>query len=189
MALLKNGIDDVNTGDAASIALAKDDVLDLIDRTNAQLTINGIYVKLPQDEFWVGSSWSGDLGAAFAFNMPPDTPTSVLGFWYPEGGGGMIGNDNIVIPSSGQNPRLAHEFINFMLDKENSYKNFVNYNGYQTPLDSIKPSAVVPDVFPENMAETVVRPKYFDDGHFLLALTPSANSLWTAAWDEIKAGG
>ena len=189
MALLRNGVNDVNTDDAAAIATAKDDVLDLIDRTNAQLTINGIYVKMPQDEFWVGSSWSGDIGAAYVFNLPKDTPASVLGFWYPEGGGGMIGNDNMVIPTSGQNPRLAHEFINFMLDKDISFRNFVNFNGYQPPLRSINPNTVVPDVFPENLAEAVVEPGFFDDGHFLLALTPAANSLWTAAWDEIKAGG
>jgi spermidine/putrescine transport system substrate-binding protein len=189
MALLKNGIEDVNTADASAIATAKDDILDLIDRTNAQLTINGIYVKMPQDEFWVGSSWSGDIGAAYVFNLPKGVPGSVLGFWYPEGGGGMIGNDNLVIPTSGQNPRLAHEFINYMLDKTVSYRNFVNFNGYQTPLDSIKPSAVVPDVLPENLSEAVVRPVDFKKGHFLLALTPAANSLWTAAWDEVKAGG
>ena len=189
MALLRNGVNDVNTADGAAIAKAKDDILDLIDRTSAQLTINGIYVKMPQDEFWVGSSWSGDIGAAYVFNLPKGTPGSVLGFWYPEGGGGMIGNDNMVIPTSGQNPRLAHEFINFMLDKNISFENFVNFNGYQTPLKSINPRSVVPSVLPENLSEAVVEPTYFDDGHFLLALTPAANSLWTAAWDEIKAGG
>lgn len=189
MALLRNGVNDVNTADGAAVAKAKDDILDLIDRTSAQLTINGVYVKMPQDEFWVGSSWSGDIANAFVYNLPKGTPGSVLGFWYPEGGGGMIGNDNIVIPTSGQNPRLAHEFINFMLDKDISFRNFVDFNGYQTPLKSIDPNTLVPDVLPENLAEAVVKPTYFDDGHFLLALTPAANSLWTAAWDEIKAGG
>ena len=63
----------------------------------------------------------------------------------------MIGNDNMVIPTSGQNPRLAHEFINFMLDKNISFENFVNFNGYQTPLKSINPRTVVPDVLPENL--------------------------------------
>ena len=189
MALLRNGVSDVNTADGADIAKAKDDILDLIDKTNAQLTINGVYVKMPQDEFWVGSSWSGDIANAYVYNLPKGTPGSVLGFWYPEGGGGMIGNDNIVIPTSGQNPRLAHEFINFMLDKDISFRNFVDFNGYQTPLKSIDPNTLVPDVLPENLTEAVVEPKYFDDGHFLLALTPAANSLWTAAWDEIKAGG
>jgi spermidine/putrescine transport system substrate-binding protein len=189
LAMLKNGVDDVNTGDPAIVAKAKDDILDLINRTNAQLTINGIYAKMPQDEFWVGSSWSGDIVAAFEYYLPKDTPPSVLGFWYPEGGGGMIGNDTMVIPASGRYPRLAHEFLNFMLDKDISFANFVDFNGYQTPLKSISPNALVPKTFPENLAETVVQPHYFQNGHFLLALTPSANSLWNAAWDEIKAGG
>ena len=189
MALLRNGVTDVNTGNAADIATAKDDILNCINRTNAQLTINGIYTGMPQDQFWVGGSWSGDITAAFIFYLPKDTSPSVLGFWYPKGGGGMIGSDTITIPTAGKNPRLAHEFLNFMLDKDVSYSNFVNFNGYQTPLNSINPESLVPDVIPQNLAETIVLPEYFDNGHFLLALTPSANSLWSAAWDEIKAGG
>jgi spermidine/putrescine transport system substrate-binding protein len=189
LALLRRGVDDVNTADAATINRAKDDILDLINRTNAQLTINGIYAKLPQDEFWVGGSWSGDIVAAYEYYLPKGTPPSVLGFWYPQGGGGMIGNDNMVVPTSGRNPRLAHEFLNYMLDKTVSFANFMGFNGYQPPLKSISPSALVPKTIPENLAEAVVLPHYFDVGHFLLALTPSANSLWNAAWDEIKAGG
>ena len=104
MALLRNGVTDVNTGNAADIATAKDDILDCIDRTNAQLAINGIYTKLPQDEVWVGSSWSGDILAAYVFYLPKGTSPSVLGFWYPKGGGGMIGNDTIIDPHGRQEP-------------------------------------------------------------------------------------
>ena len=76
-----------------------------------------------------------------------------------------------------------------MLDKKISMANFLNFNGYQTPLESISPGALVPKTIPQNLAETVVKPKFFDSGQFSLALTPAANSLWNAAWDEIKAGG
>jgi spermidine/putrescine transport system substrate-binding protein len=189
MALLKNGIKDVNTGDPATIDLAKNDILKLISATNAQLTINGIYSKMPQDQFWVGSSWSGDIVSAFEYYLPKGTPPSVLGFWYPSDGGGMIGNDLMVIPGSSTNPRLAHEFLNFMLDKTNSYGNFVNFNGYQTAMTSINPTALVPKVIPPNLAEAVVVPKYFDTGSFILGLTPTADQVWNAAWDQIKAGG
>jgi spermidine/putrescine transport system substrate-binding protein len=189
MALLRNGITDVNTANGADIAQAKDDILDLISRTNAQLTINGIYIKMAQDEFWVGSSWSGDVVAAAQYYLPKGVSPSVLGYWYPKGGGGMIGNDTLTIPATGKNPRLAHEFLNFMLDKNVSFQNFVGFNGYQTPMTSIKPDALVPQYIPSNLSETVVQPNYFDKGRFLLALTPQANGLWNAAWDEIKSGG
>lgn len=189
MALLKNGIADVNTEDPAQIAIAKDDLLKLTQATSAGISINGIYVKMAEDQMWVGSSWSGDVVAAAIYYLPKGTPPSVLGYWYPPDGGGMIGNDLMVIPASGKNPRLAHEFINFMLNKKNSYNNFVNFNGYQTPMTSINPPELVPKVIPQTLTKTVVQPKYFDTGHFLLELTPSGTAMWTAAWDEIKAGG
>ncbi len=189
MSLLKNGIADVNTEDPADLQIAKDDLLALINATDARLTINGIYSKMPQDEFWVGGAWSGDIVAAAIYYLPKGVPASVLGYWYPQTGGGMIGNDLMVLLQSGKNPRLAHEFLNFMLDKTNSYNNFINFNGYQTPMTSIEPSALVPDVVPPSLSETVVVPKYFDDGRFLLELTPDGTAAWNAAWDEIKAGG
>ena len=45
MSLLKNGIANVNTEDPADIQVAKDDLLALINATDAQLTINGIYPR------------------------------------------------------------------------------------------------------------------------------------------------
>ena len=100
----------------------------------------------------------------------------------------MIGNDLMVLLQSGKNPRLAHEFLNFMLDKTNSYNNFIHFNGYQTPMSSIDPSALVPTVVPPSLSEAVVVPQYFDDGYFLLELTPEGTAVWNSAWDEIKAG-
>ena len=189
MALMKNGIKDVNTGDPKLIDMAKDDVLKLIDATNAQLTINGVYVKMAEDVYWVGSSWSGDVVAAAIYYLPKGVSPDVLGFWYPSDGGGVIGNDLMVIPSSANSPRLAHEFVNFMLDKTNSFANFENWNGYQTPMNSINPSALVPKVIPPSLEEAVVVPKFFDTGSFILGVSPSVDALYSQAWDEIKAGG
>src|SRR6266545_5011634 len=148
MALIKNGIKDVNTGDPKFIDMAKNDVLALIDATDAKLTINGIYSRMAEDVFWVGSSWSGDVCSAAFCYLPKGVSPDVLGFWYPSDGGGVIGNDLMVVPTSSKNPRLAHEFINFMLDKTNSFANFTNWNGYQTPMNSIDPANLVPKVVP-----------------------------------------
>jgi len=188
MSLLKNGITDVNTGDENSINTAKEDLLKLINQTSAALTINGVYKEMAHDVYWVGQSWSGDIADAFLYYAAPGTPDSAWGYWYPPGGGGMIGNDLIVIPKSGQNPRLAHEFLNFMLDDANAYGNFVNWNGYQPPLNSLDPSKLVGKVYPRNLEAAVVQPNQFDTGHFLLGLTPAATMAWNNAWDEIKAG-
>jgi len=189
MALMKNGIKDVNTGDPKLIDMAKNDILALIDATDAKLTINGIYSRMAEDVFWVGSSWSGDVCSAAFYYLPKDVSPEVLGFWYPPDGGGVIGNDLMVVPTSSKNPRLAHEFVNFMLDTKNSFANFTNWNGYQPPTTSIDPTALVPKVVPPSLKETVVVPSYFDTGSFILGVTPSVDALYSAAWDEIKAGG
>ena len=57
----------------------------------------------------------------------------------------MIGNDLLAIPTAAQNPRLAHEFINFMLDDKVGYENFINWNGYQPPFTSIDPEKLIAD--------------------------------------------
>jgi spermidine/putrescine transport system substrate-binding protein len=189
MALMKNGIKDVNTGDPKLIDMAKNDVLALIDATDAKLTINGIYSRMAEDVFWVGSSWSGDVCSAAFYYLPKDVSPEVLGFWYPPDGGGVIGNDLMVVPTSSKNPRLAHEFINFMLDTKNSFANFTNWNGYQPPMTSIDPTALVPKVVPPSLKEAVVVPSFFDTGSFILGVKPSVDALYSAAWDEIKAGG
>jgi spermidine/putrescine transport system substrate-binding protein len=188
MSLLKNGFTDVNTADPNAITTAKEDLLKMVDATNAARHVNGIYVKMAHDVYWVGQSWSGDIIYAYIYEAPPGTPNSVWGYWTPKTGG-MIGNDLMVIPKNGANPRLAHEFLNFMLEKTNSYTNFTQYNGYQTPMTSINPDEIVPKLYPPNLSQAVVRPDSFDTGHFLLELTPAANQLWNDAWQEITAGG
>jgi spermidine/putrescine transport system substrate-binding protein len=189
LGLMKNGIKDVNTGDPSLITKSKNDILALINATNAQLTINGIYVKMAEDVFWVGSAWSGDAVTASLFYLPKGVSPDVMGFWYPPDGGGVIGNDNIVIPAASQSPRLAHEFLNFMLNRTNSWNNFTQWNGYQTPMTSINPNTLVPKVIPSSLNEAVVVPKYFDTGSFILGVSPSVDALYSQAWDEIKAGG
>jgi spermidine/putrescine transport system permease protein len=82
----------------------------------------------------------------------------VLGFWFPEGGRGVIGNDSIAIPRSAKNPVLAHHFLNFLLDEKHGYDNFVNFVGYQPPFTSIDPDRLVAEeIVPANLQTAVVR--------------------------------
>ncbi len=133
MMLLRNGVLDPNTGDPAAIAGAKDAVLQLINDNGARLTINGTYAKLPEGEFTVTQSWSGDIVGAKQY-LPPGTSEDILGYWYPSDKKGLIGNDTIAIPTAAQSPRLAHEFLNFFLDEQWGFVNFSEWNGYQPPL-------------------------------------------------------
>jgi spermidine/putrescine transport system substrate-binding protein len=186
--ILRNGSLDVNTGDAALIDAAKISILETINDNGARLTINGVYAKIPDGTFTVAESWTGDIVGA-QWYLPKGVGTDVLGFWRPEPGQTMIGNDLLVVPAGASNPRLAHEFINFMLDEKHGTDNFVNWNGYQPPFVSIDPAALIDQgVVPENLADAVVTEDMFKTDLTPVELPPELDSMWLEAWTEIKAG-
>lgn len=189
MMLLRNGVMDPNTDDPEAIAAAKDAILQMINENDARLTINGAYAKLPEGEFTVAQAWSGDMVGA-QWYLPKGTSTDVLGYWYPQDEPGLIGNDTITIPTSAQNPRLAHEFINFLLDEKWGYINFRDWNGYQPPMTTIDPDRLIAEgVVPESLPMAVVTEDMFDTGLVQGELSPEADKLWLDAWAEIQAGG
>src|SRR4249920_2577100 len=53
MALLRNGVKDVNTGNEKDLADAAQSLLDCINTTDARIAINNAYLLLPNDEIWV----------------------------------------------------------------------------------------------------------------------------------------
>jgi spermidine/putrescine transport system substrate-binding protein len=188
IAILRNGSLDVNTGDQALIEAAKEALLQTINENEARLTINGVYAKLPAGEFTVAEAWSGDIVGA-QWYLPKGTGTDVLGYWRPETGQTMIGNDAIVVPAGAARPRLAHEFINFMLDEKHGTDNFVNWNGYQPPFTSIDPTALIDQgVVPENLSDAVVTEEMFKLDLTPVELPPEVETMWLDAWTEIKAG-
>jgi spermidine/putrescine transport system substrate-binding protein len=186
--ILRNGSLDVNTGDPALIDAAKEAILQTINDNQARLTINGVYAKLPAGDYTVAEAWSGDIVGA-QWYLPNGTSTDVLGYWRPENGQTMIGNDTLAIPKSAKNPRLAHEFINFFCDEKAAYDNFVNWNGYQPPLTSIDPTSLIDKgVVPEQLGSAVVTEDMFKKDLTPIELVPSVDQLWLDAWTEIKAG-
>ncbi len=189
MALVRLGNMDPNTGDQASIDAAKGSILEILNDYNGRLTINGTFAKLPEGEFTVSQSWSGDIVGA-KWYLPKGTPEDVLGFWFPDEKVGLISNDTIVIPTTAQNPRLAHEFLNFFLDETHGYQNFADWNGYQPPFTSINPGKLISDkVVPPDLEKAVVTEEMFTKGLVPGELTPEVDQLWLNAWNEIQAGG
>lgn len=186
--IMRNGSLDVNTSDPALIDAAKQAIEQTINDNQALLTINGVYAKMPAGLYTVAEAWSGDIVGAQSY-LPNGVSTDVLGYWRPEDGKTMIGNDLFAIPTSATKPRLAHEFINFMLDEKHGYDNFVNWNGYQPPFTSIDPSTLIgKGVVPKNLAAAVVTEEMFKKDLTPIELTPQVDQLWQAAWTEIKAG-
>ena len=43
--------------------------------------------------------------------------------------------------STTKKPVLAHLWLNWMLDNSDAYTNFLNYNGYQPPLNEVDPES------------------------------------------------
>jgi spermidine/putrescine transport system substrate-binding protein len=187
MALLKNGITDLNTEDPAKIEVAKQDLLKTIDLVNVTLDITD-WTDLPEGRSWIHQAWSGDMVSA-QYYMPKGQSPSVLRYWYPPEGGGAIGSDNMTILTGGKNPVLAHMFINYLLDNKNGFDNFYNLTGYQPPFNSIDTDRLVSEeVIPETLASTVVHPEDFDKGYVYLELSPAGDELWHAAYQEYAAG-
>jgi spermidine/putrescine transport system substrate-binding protein len=187
--ILRNGSLDVNTQDPAVIEAAKQAILQTINDNQARLTINGVYAKLPAGDYTVAESWSGDIVGASIFYLPPGVSSDILGYWKPEDGKTMIGNDLLVVPKVSKNPRLAHEFINFFLDEKNGFDNFSGYNGYQPPFNSINPQTLVQKgIVPETLTSAVVTEDMFKKDLTPYELPPEVDQMWLDAWTEIKAG-
>lgn len=187
MLLLRNGVTDVNTGDEAALEQVREDLLELTDAVNLKVSVLD-YTLVPEGRAWVHQAWSGDFVSA-QYYLPQGVDYTVLGYWYPADGAGLVGSDTIAIPRSAANPVLAHHFLNFMLEETNAYDNFVNFVGYQPPQKSLNPDGLVADeVVPPHLASTIVREEDFDRGYTLLELAPEVDARWQNIWSEFKAG-
>ena len=185
--LLKNGIMDVNTEDPEHVELAREELKSLIGTANVKLSTDD-YTNVPEGKAWVHQMWSGSAISA-QWYLPEGTGPEALGYWFPEDGRGIIGNDMLAIPKAAQHPVLAHLFLDYLLDEKHGYDNFVNYTGYQPPLTALDPDRLVTDeIVPANLRTAIVRESDFDVAFPLTELTTEGQTLWQNAWAEFKAG-
>jgi spermidine/putrescine transport system substrate-binding protein len=193
MSLLHLGNEDVNTDKQEDIDAVEADLLDLIDTVDVRYSINGAYKLLPENQYDVHLSWSGDIAAGW-FYVSKDTEYEDLGYWFPEDRRGMIGNDTMAIPTNAEHPVLAHEFLNFMLSFPAAMDNFA-WVGYQPPQNEAQPSTLTttksvwgePYIFPW-MEAAVVRKEDFERGLPQWELTPDVDDMWHDAWQNFRAG-
>ena len=110
--------------------------------------------------------------------------------WNPGYGVGPIGNDAWCVCKTTKKPVLAHLFLNYMLDNGVAYKNFVNFNGYQPPLNEIQPDTLVSKgVIPENLANSVLTEKDFGPKALVEGpLTTAGQSLWQNGYATFQSG-
>jgi len=188
MALMRNGVANLNTEDPALIEQAKKDLQDLTSKTHAKIDINE-YESLPAGRSWIHQSWSGDLLAAVVGGyLPKNTPPTVLSYWY-QVQGGPVYNDIITVAEKATKPVMAHRFLNYMLDPKVAYQNFVGYVGYQPPITSIDPNALfTKGIIPKQLSNAVITRDAYANGNAYMGLTAKGDQLWTSSWASVRNG-
>jgi len=204
IALMKNGITDLNTGNDADLEKVRTDLLAMIDATSPRIAYDASYNKLQNDKFSVTTAWSGDVVAGWSYAAPyTEAAYKGFGYWFPADRKGPIDNDLIAIPKNAPHPRLAHEFINFWISFRHAMDNF-SWNGYQPPqtkadintltqtegLYSKQSSswAAPADYVAPWMPDAVVRESDFGIGYREGPLPPDVDDHWHQIWSEFTAG-
>jgi spermidine/putrescine transport system substrate-binding protein len=190
--MFKSGITNVNSAKPSDLRAAKENLIELIDLVNIRFTIDGAYAKLPEGKLGLHHAWSGDMVGA-PYYAPKGEDPSVLRYHWPPANdpslGGYISNDAIAIPSNAEHPVLAHMFLDYMLSKKGSLKNF-GWLGYQPPQKSLDPDTLVKDGWvPDYLATAVIRQEDFQRGQAPVQLSPQEDAAWLQAWSEIQSGG
>jgi spermidine/putrescine transport system substrate-binding protein len=185
LALLRRGVTDLNTADPKLISRAQQDLQTLSQATNVRVNQTD-YTDIPSGKEWIAQAFSGDMVSA-QYYLPKGTPPSVIGYWYPPGGG-SVGSDTMAVLKGSTKPVLAHLFIDFMLDPDNALTN-MGYVGYQPPQNGLTASKLIAKGYvPQALRSAVVTPEQIDHGYRVLTLTPDASTLWENAWSQFMAG-
>jgi spermidine/putrescine transport system substrate-binding protein len=86
---------------------------------------------------------------------------------------------------------LAHLWLNYILDNGVSYSNFVDFNGYQPPLNEIDPASLVKDgIVPEHLENSVLTNDDLGaDSLQFGTLTSRGQQVWQDGYSEFLAAG
>ena len=150
MALLRRGITDINTEDPKLINRAVADLDQLNSICNVKVG-DTQFQTIPEGTTYLNQAWSGDFLAAYIFYLPKGTPASVMSYWKAPKGHVPVQNDCWSICSTTKKPVLAHLWLNFINDNGIAKRNFLDFNGYQPPLEELDPATLISDgTFTEN---------------------------------------
>jgi spermidine/putrescine transport system substrate-binding protein len=186
LGLMKNGMFNLNTTNAAQITKSQQSLQDLLQLTNAHID-NNDYSNVPSGQIWIHHAWSGDIAGA-PYYLPKGVSPKVLGYWFPPDGKGPVGNDTLTVLAGAKNPVLAHMFLNYLLDVPNALTN-ISFNGYMQPLTGVTPQVLVKEqILPPSLLSTVVLPSYFRRGVAQLQLPVDVDALWQQAWLVVSNG-
>jgi spermidine/putrescine transport system substrate-binding protein len=189
MALLRRGITDINTEDPQLINRAVADLKQLYGVCNIKVG-DSQYQTIPEGTAWLNQAWSGDPMSAYFYYLPKNTPASVMSYWKAPNGHVPVQNDCWSICATTKKPVLAHLWLNYIIDNGVGYSNFVNFNGYQPPLNEIDPGTLVSKgVIPEGLHTAVLTNDDFGPTSLQeMTLTDSGRVLWQNGYSNFLAG-
>ncbi len=195
MALFRNGVADPSMATDAELEAAGDSLVELIDLMNVRYTIDGAYQGIPEGRFGLHHAWSGDLVNS-QYYWPEDGDYTVTRYLWPASSDGStvngpISNDTMAIPKNAERPVLAHMFMNFMLDADNSLTNF-EWVGYQPPQKSLTPDYLIENEYAaEFLRPALVVPEDFERETAWVQgpLDAETETKWSDQWTRANSGG
>ncbi len=187
MALLRKGITDVNTTDVELIEQAGADLSELVNLMNIKVNIEA-YKDIPEGATDLAHTWSGDMLAGAYSYLPEGTDPSVLGWWYPADGVGVVNNDCMAITAKAKNPVLASMWINHLLDSANAEENF-SWNGYLPPIQGLDADYLIANEYaPENLRAAILDDTIIGKGLRFEPLDVDTDTVWEQTWSSFTAG-
>ncbi len=187
MALLRAGVTDVNTTDEELISQAGADLGELVDLMNIKVNIEA-YKDIPEGATDLAHTWSGDMLAGAYSYLPEGTDASVLGWWYPADGVGVVNNDCIAITASAASPVLAHLWLDHLLDAANAEENF-SWNGYLPPIVGLDADYLIENGYaPENLRAAILGDDVISKGLRYEPLPVETDRFWEDTWSTFTAG-
>jgi spermidine/putrescine transport system substrate-binding protein len=180
---------DVNTEDPAVYEAALSDLMALIPICNPKITSTG-YQTLPDGNSYLHHIWSGQMLAAAMYNAPQGFDTHKLKYWVAPKGKVPVQNDVWAVTAQAKKPVLAHLWLDFLLDNDNAYHNFVDYNGYQPPITSITADRLVTEkLIPDTLRTALLSADDFGPGTLQEGqLTPTGQKLVQEAYAKFSSG-
>ena len=185
LALLRAGARDLNATGAHQIQAAGDALSELSRLTDVQID-NNDFTDVPTGR--PGSIRRGRATWHRRMSICRRNSGGGARLLVPTRPPGPVANDLMVNLTGGQNPVLAHLFIDYLLDLSNALENY-SYVGYMQPLTGVTaPRLIAEKLLPRSLASTVVVPGYFREGMQELELSEAADADWEITWNSFSEG-
>ncbi|MHB1430906.1 MAG: extracellular solute-binding protein [Streptosporangiaceae bacterium] len=184
LGLIYIGVTDLNTADPRLLEDATR-ALEKLARLTRARAIRSVSADLAAGRVWIQQAQSGQAAAALS-RLPRGVPAEAIGYWFPPDGVGPVGSDLGAVPRGGQNPVLAHLFLNFLLNHDTAVVNMRRI-GYMQPLNWLTPDRLVRHgALPQSLLSAAILPTFLDHGLKELELLTPSDTLWHSAWRTLQ---